>query len=141
MFFMGIQSNHNHPRFLVLIARFVISLKTAYWYFTKLWYTIMIFFSEFSGLPPFLVKDGGLNSGFMMVQVSAAALGKDLGFNNWIATDYNTIFIFYSIRKQSYVPSCHHRQYTDQRRPRRPRFYGYFRGPQSFNSCGKCWKR
>jgi len=27
-----------------------------------------------SGLPPFLVKDSGLNSGFMMVQVAAAAL-------------------------------------------------------------------
>jgi histidine ammonia-lyase len=29
---------------------------------------------DFSGLPPFLVKEGGLNSGFMMVQVTAASL-------------------------------------------------------------------
>ncbi len=30
--------------------------------------------SAFSGLPPFLVEDAGLNSGFMMAQVTAAAL-------------------------------------------------------------------
>jgi len=30
-----------------------------------------------SGLPPFLVNDGGLNSGFMMVQVVAAALASE----------------------------------------------------------------
>ncbi len=30
--------------------------------------------SHLSGLPPFLVKEGGLNSGFMMAQVTAAAL-------------------------------------------------------------------
>ena len=30
--------------------------------------------SHLSGLPPFLVKDGGLNSGFMITQVTAAAL-------------------------------------------------------------------
>src|SRR3712207_391695 len=29
---------------------------------------------EFSGLPAFLVKEGGLNSGFMIAQVTAAAL-------------------------------------------------------------------
>ena len=33
--------------------------------------------SNFSGLPPFLVKDGGLNSGFMMAQVVAAALASE----------------------------------------------------------------
>ncbi len=30
--------------------------------------------AQFSGLPPFLVRDAGLNSGFMMAQVTAAAL-------------------------------------------------------------------
>ncbi len=30
-----------------------------------------------SGLPPFLVKEGGLNSGFMMAQVTAAALASE----------------------------------------------------------------
>jgi len=30
--------------------------------------------ANLSGLPPFLVKEGGLNSGFMMEQVTAAAL-------------------------------------------------------------------
>ncbi len=30
--------------------------------------------SDFSALPPFLIEDGGLNSGFMMPQVTAAAL-------------------------------------------------------------------
>jgi len=33
--------------------------------------------SHMSGLPPFLVKDGGLNSGFMMAQVTAAALASE----------------------------------------------------------------
>ncbi len=33
--------------------------------------------SHLSGLPPFLVKEGGLNSGFMMVQVTAAALASE----------------------------------------------------------------
>lgn len=33
--------------------------------------------SHLSGLPPFLVKDGGLNSGFMMAQVTAAALASE----------------------------------------------------------------
>jgi len=32
---------------------------------------------KFSGLPPFLVKQAGLNSGFMMVQVTAAALASE----------------------------------------------------------------
>lgn len=31
----------------------------------------------FSGLPPFLTKEGGINSGFMNVQVSAAALASE----------------------------------------------------------------
>jgi histidine ammonia-lyase len=30
-----------------------------------------------SGLPPFLVRDGGLNSGFMIAQVTAAALASE----------------------------------------------------------------
>lgn len=33
--------------------------------------------SELSGLPPFLVENGGLNSGFMIAQVSAAALASE----------------------------------------------------------------
>lgn len=33
--------------------------------------------SHLSGLPAFLVKEGGLNSGFMMVQVTAAALASE----------------------------------------------------------------
>ena len=34
--------------------------------------------SHLSGLPAFLVKEGGLNSGFMMAQVTAAALASEL---------------------------------------------------------------
>jgi histidine ammonia-lyase len=33
--------------------------------------------SAFSGLPPFLTSDAGLNSGFMMAQVTAAALASE----------------------------------------------------------------
>ena len=33
--------------------------------------------SHLSGLPPFLVKEGGLNSGFMIAQVTAAALASE----------------------------------------------------------------
>ncbi|MEO7954053.1 MAG: histidine ammonia-lyase [Polaromonas sp.] len=33
--------------------------------------------SGISGLPPFLVRDGGLNSGFMIAQVTAAALASE----------------------------------------------------------------
>ncbi len=33
--------------------------------------------SAFSGLPPFLVRDAGLNSGFMIAQVTAAALASE----------------------------------------------------------------
>jgi histidine ammonia-lyase len=33
--------------------------------------------SNLSGLPPFLVRDGGLNSGFMIAQVTAAALASE----------------------------------------------------------------
>ncbi|HTJ94740.1 MAG TPA: histidine ammonia-lyase [Pararobbsia sp.] len=33
--------------------------------------------SHLSGLPPFLVSDGGLNSGFMIAQVTAAALASE----------------------------------------------------------------
>jgi histidine ammonia-lyase len=31
---------------------------------------------ELSGLPAFLVNDGGFNSGFMLAHCTAAALGK-----------------------------------------------------------------
>jgi len=33
--------------------------------------------SGLSGLPPFLVRDGGVNSGFMIAQVTAAALASE----------------------------------------------------------------
>jgi histidine ammonia-lyase len=33
--------------------------------------------ADFSGLPPFLVRDAGLNSGFMLAQVTAAALASE----------------------------------------------------------------
>ena len=33
--------------------------------------------ANLSGLPPFLVRDGGLNSGFMIAQVTAAALASE----------------------------------------------------------------
>ncbi|MCK8326061.1 aromatic amino acid lyase, partial [Erwinia amylovora] len=33
--------------------------------------------SSLSGLPPFLVNDGGVNSGFMISQVTAAALASE----------------------------------------------------------------
>ena len=33
--------------------------------------------SSLSGLPPFLVRDGGVNSGFMIAQVTAAALASE----------------------------------------------------------------
>ena len=38
-----------------------------------------------SGLPAFLAKDGGLNSGFMMVQVTAASLGAFIETHNRIS--------------------------------------------------------
>ncbi len=34
--------------------------------------------TNLSGLPPFLVRDGGLNSGFMIAQVTAAALASEI---------------------------------------------------------------
>ena len=39
--------------------------------------TALLIDSHMSGLPAFLVKDGGLNSGFMMAQVTAAALASE----------------------------------------------------------------
>ncbi len=33
--------------------------------------------AQLSGLPPFLVEDGGVNSGFMIAQVTAAALASE----------------------------------------------------------------
>jgi hypothetical protein len=35
------------------------------------------FNADLSGLPPFLVRDGGVNSGFMIAQVTAAALASE----------------------------------------------------------------
>jgi histidine ammonia-lyase len=37
----------------------------------------MLMDSHLSGLPPFLVREGGLNSGFMIAQVTAAALASE----------------------------------------------------------------
>jgi histidine ammonia-lyase len=39
--------------------------------------TALLIDAHFSGLPAFLVKEGGLNSGFMMAQVTAAALTSE----------------------------------------------------------------
>ncbi|MBT8084612.1 MAG: histidine ammonia-lyase [Woeseia sp.] len=39
--------------------------------------TALLIDSHLSGLPAFLVRDGGLNSGFMMAQVTAAALASE----------------------------------------------------------------
>jgi histidine ammonia-lyase len=39
--------------------------------------TAMLVDSTLSGLPPFLVEDSGLNSGFMLAQVTAAALASE----------------------------------------------------------------
>ncbi len=39
--------------------------------------TALLIDANLSGLPPFLVKDGGLNSGFMIAQVTAAALASE----------------------------------------------------------------
>jgi histidine ammonia-lyase len=39
---------------------------------------LKIYFSALSELPAFLVKEGGLNSGFMLAHCTAAALGKSI---------------------------------------------------------------
>ena len=39
--------------------------------------TALMLDTSLSGLPPFLVRDGGLNSGFMIAQVTAAALASE----------------------------------------------------------------
>ncbi len=39
--------------------------------------TALLMDANLSGLPPFLVRDGGLNSGFMIAQVTAAALAGE----------------------------------------------------------------
>ena len=39
--------------------------------------TALLMDAGLSGLPPFLVKDGGVNSGFMIAQVTAAALASE----------------------------------------------------------------
>ena len=38
------------------------------------WFVVVLF-TAYSELPAFLTKNGGLNSGFMMAQCTAAALG------------------------------------------------------------------
>jgi histidine ammonia-lyase len=39
--------------------------------------TALLMDANLSGLPPFLVRDGGVNSGFMIAQVTAAALAAE----------------------------------------------------------------
>src|SRR5213079_3476629 len=39
--------------------------------------TALLMDTNLSGLPPFLVEDGGVNSGFMIAQVTAAALAAE----------------------------------------------------------------
>jgi len=39
--------------------------------------TALMMDANLSGLPPFLVEDGGVNSGFMIAQVTAAALASE----------------------------------------------------------------
>ncbi|MEO8507514.1 MAG: histidine ammonia-lyase [Betaproteobacteria bacterium] len=39
--------------------------------------TALLMDSNMSGLPPFLIEDGGVNSGFMIAQVTAAALASE----------------------------------------------------------------
>ncbi|HEY5309870.1 MAG TPA: aromatic amino acid lyase, partial [Casimicrobiaceae bacterium] len=39
--------------------------------------TALLMDTQLSGLPPFLVEDGGVNSGFMIAQVTAAALASE----------------------------------------------------------------
>src|SRR6185295_15936675 len=39
--------------------------------------TALLMDANLSGLPPFLVEDGGVNSGFMLAQVTAAALASE----------------------------------------------------------------
>jgi histidine ammonia-lyase len=39
--------------------------------------TALLMDTNLSGLPPFLVEDGGVNSGFMIAQVTAAALASE----------------------------------------------------------------
>jgi histidine ammonia-lyase len=39
--------------------------------------TALLMDTNLSGLPPFLVRDGGINSGFMIAQVTAASLASD----------------------------------------------------------------
>jgi histidine ammonia-lyase len=39
--------------------------------------TALLMDANLSGLPPFLVQDGGVNSGFMIAQVTAAALASE----------------------------------------------------------------
>lgn len=54
----------------------------------------------FSGLPPFLVEDSGLNSGFMLAQVTAAALASE---NKGLAHPASTDSIPTSANKEDHV--------------------------------------
>ena len=53
-----------------------------------------------SGLPPFLVEDGGLNSGFMIPQVTAAAIASE---NKHLATPCSTDSIPTSANQEDHV--------------------------------------
>lgn len=56
--------------------------------------------SNYSGLPPFLVAEGGLNSGFMLGQVTAAALVSE---NRSLATPYSVDSIPTGANSEDYV--------------------------------------
>jgi histidine ammonia-lyase len=53
-----------------------------------------------SGLPPFLVKEAGLNSGFMILQVTAAALASE---SKALATPHSVDSISTSGNQEDYV--------------------------------------
>src|SRR3546814_20189600 len=44
--------------------------------------TALLVVPTMSGLPPFLVRDSGVNSGFMIAQVTAAAKSEERGVGN-----------------------------------------------------------
>ncbi|MFD1711482.1 histidine ammonia-lyase [Ottowia sp. GY511] len=56
--------------------------------------------STLSGLPPFLVRDGGLNSGFMIAQVTAAALAAE---NQCLATPSSVTSLPTSANQEDHV--------------------------------------
>ncbi len=62
--------------------------------------TAMLVDQHLSGLPPFLVRDGGLNSGFMIPQVTAAALASE---NKHLASPVSTDSLPTSANQEDHV--------------------------------------